>query len=414
MTGSSPSSEAVATAVRQAVAAGWRPLADSRGYCSSVARIECEGRPLVVKAPAEQKLGFLWRFLLRREHRAYERLAGVEGVPRCYGLVDGRYLVLEHVEARGFREAAADVDAAFFDRLFELVERLHARGVAHGDLKKKENLLVTADGRPVAIDFATATVRREGFAPFNHLLYRTLERFDYHAWLKHKYRRDYRRMTPEDARYHRRTPFEAFNHLLVHRLRPRSRPRYRQTLAGRSQGEAPSGRPRRWREGWRQRRAWRAAMAAAPLRADEPCWLQTVEGAPVACLDGALAGRDGESPLSLRVRPGDRSEIVRYGARVTVGDASGRTVRRRTDDGRLVVDAAAGDPALSEYVVFDPTSRCQEGEPVRPDLPVSLATPDQKLRWLYEVDRGGGLVASPRYLRRWSTFFFRRPEPSAG
>lgn len=40
-----------------------------------------------------------------------------------------------------------------FLRLAELVARIHARGVAHIDLRKRDNILVTGDGRPGIIDF---------------------------------------------------------------------------------------------------------------------------------------------------------------------------------------------------------------------------------------------------------------------
>ena len=195
-----PTPHAITAAVRSEVAAGWRQLADSRGYCSSVAQLDCEGIELVIKAPANECFGFFWRYLLRREHRAYARLEGVAGVPRCYGLVDGRFLVLERVSGTPFREAVLDGDDAFFSELLALIERLHARGVVHGDLKKKENLLVGESGAPIALDFATAMVRRSGFAPLNHFMWRTLRQFDFNAWLKHKYRRDPSRTLGTTAR----------------------------------------------------------------------------------------------------------------------------------------------------------------------------------------------------------------------
>ncbi len=99
----------------------------------------------------------LGRFLVFREKMAYRRLNGLPGIPSCYGTVDPYALVLQHIPA----ERVMDVDhqrisADFFRLLSELVENLHSRGVAHGDLHKLDNILIDDRGRPVVVDFASA------------------------------------------------------------------------------------------------------------------------------------------------------------------------------------------------------------------------------------------------------------------
>ena len=42
---------------------------------------------------------------LEREYAAYRRIYDVPGVPRCYGMLDGRYLVLEFIRGTPYREA---------------------------------------------------------------------------------------------------------------------------------------------------------------------------------------------------------------------------------------------------------------------------------------------------------------------
>ena len=42
---------------------------------------------------------------LEREYSAYRRIADVPGVPRCYGMLDDRYLALEYVRGTPYREA---------------------------------------------------------------------------------------------------------------------------------------------------------------------------------------------------------------------------------------------------------------------------------------------------------------------
>lgn len=143
--------------------------------------------------------------MLRREHTVYQKLHGFCGSPRCYGLLAGRYLVLEHIEATPLRRAVLTDRTVFFDALLEHINALHARGVAHFDLKKKDNLLVTADGLPCLIDYGAAIVRKPGFAPLNRYLYRLAERFDYNAWVKLKYDGKYVNVSAADRVYYRRS-----------------------------------------------------------------------------------------------------------------------------------------------------------------------------------------------------------------
>jgi tRNA A-37 threonylcarbamoyl transferase component Bud32 len=110
-----------------------------------------------VGAPLFKRL--LGAYLVHRERVAYERAAGIAGIPRVIGTLGLAALIVEYVEAEEATTAPPDVlDAEFFDRLEGLVLQLHERGVVHGDLKKLENILVTPDGRPVLVDFTAAFV----------------------------------------------------------------------------------------------------------------------------------------------------------------------------------------------------------------------------------------------------------------
>ncbi len=173
--------------IRQALRAGAmesaRPLA--RGNQGWVFGLVINGRRLIVKTPAGGAASALHRRALVREARAYDRLVGVPGFATCHGLFDGRWLVLDELAARPFRDVGAD--DGFFDGLLQTIRAMHARGVAHGDLKRKSNLLVGDDGRPWIVDLGTAVVRRDRFAPVNHALFRTLAQTDLNAWIKLKY-----------------------------------------------------------------------------------------------------------------------------------------------------------------------------------------------------------------------------------
>ena len=61
------------------------------------------GNLVAKKAHTSKRLGFLWRYLLRREDWVYARLRGVPGVPRSFGMLDDEFLVLEHIAGLSLR-----------------------------------------------------------------------------------------------------------------------------------------------------------------------------------------------------------------------------------------------------------------------------------------------------------------------
>ena len=181
----------------------------AQGYQSHVYLYQGEGRRYIVKAAAGGGLaGMVRRWMLRREYQAYKRLTDFAGCPRCYGLVDSRFLVLEYIDAPSLRRGQIDDRRAYFDTLFAQIKELHRRGVAHADLKSKDNLLVIGGRMPCIVDFGAAIVRKPGFAPINHYLYELARRFDFNAWAKLKYQGRMEEIAPEDRPYYRRTATE--------------------------------------------------------------------------------------------------------------------------------------------------------------------------------------------------------------
>lgn len=180
--------------------------------------------PLVVKTAMGRGMALkARRRTLLREYAAYQRLTGVTGVPACYGMIDGRYLLLEYVPGTPFRDARIDNREHWFALLLDTLQTMHRRGVAHGDLKSKANLLVTEDQRPCVVDFGTAFVRKAGFHPINNWLFRTARRLDRNAWVKHKYHGVYRDAAGADAELLDYSWLE----MLVRRLSGRSMDRLR-------------------------------------------------------------------------------------------------------------------------------------------------------------------------------------------
>jgi serine/threonine protein kinase len=124
---------------------------------------------------------------LLREYEAYRRMTGLAGVPACHGMIDGRYLVIDFIRGTPYREAAWSDREQWFEELLDVLRSFHDRGVSHGDLKSKSNILVTEDEKPCVIDFGTAFVRRDGFHPVNNWFFKHGCRMDINAWVKHKY-----------------------------------------------------------------------------------------------------------------------------------------------------------------------------------------------------------------------------------
>jgi len=135
---------------------------------------------------------------LEREYAAYRRLEGVVGVPICHGLLARRYLLLDYIAGTAYREASWQDRDDWFAGLLKVIRAFHSRGVSHGDLKSKSNLIVGYDQRPWVIDFGTAFVLRDGFHPLNNRLFEYGKRLDINAWVKHKYHGRYKDASAED------------------------------------------------------------------------------------------------------------------------------------------------------------------------------------------------------------------------
>jgi len=185
----------------------------STGYQGSAYLFEelVDGKPtrLVIKGAAQGRLtGWFHRLMLRREARIYQLMANVTGVPHSPGLLDSNWLLLEFIDGESLktaRHSLRDADA-FYARLLQTLHDFHAMGVGHGDLKRKDNILVTAYEKPVVIDFGTA-VSRHG-AILDRLLFRIVRRMDYNAWVKVKYSNDYMAISSADAQWYRPTIVE--------------------------------------------------------------------------------------------------------------------------------------------------------------------------------------------------------------
>ena len=165
----------------------------------TILHYQAEGLDLIVKtAMGKGLVRMLRERTLQREYQAYRRLEGLDGVPKCHGLVAGHYLVLEFIHGVPYRQAQWADREGWFEQFLAVLRSIHARGVSHGDLKSKGNIMVTADQRPCVIDFGTAFIRKPGFHPINNWLFEHGRRMDVNAYVKHKYHGRYEDIAGED------------------------------------------------------------------------------------------------------------------------------------------------------------------------------------------------------------------------
>lgn len=158
-----------------------------------------KGQDLIVKtAMGKGLLRKVRERTLVREYHAYQRMEGLDGVPQCYGMIDGRYLVIEFIQGKPYREADFSDRARWFEEFLAVLRSIHERGVSHGDLKSKSNIMVTDTGKPCVIDFGTAFVHKPGFHPVNDWLFEHSKRMDINAWVKHKYHGRYENIIGDD------------------------------------------------------------------------------------------------------------------------------------------------------------------------------------------------------------------------
>ncbi len=179
------------------------------GYQGKTLHYCKDDQNLAIKIPHGRGfIKYLHTRMIRHEARVYQQLGQLDGIPACYGLIDEQYLALEFIQGAPIRNKRPIDSERYFQTLFKLIEQMHQKGVAHMDLKKKDNLLVTQLDQPCALDFGAAVIIKKGFHPINLFLFRLAMRFDFNAWIKHKYYLDLGNISDQDKQFYQRTYIE--------------------------------------------------------------------------------------------------------------------------------------------------------------------------------------------------------------
>ncbi len=141
-----------------------RTVHAGRGLQASVYLIEQDGELWAVKdyanAPAQFRNGVA-PVLVARECRALRHLDGTAGIPQFHGKLDALSFAMQYIEAKPLDHFhPGEVAAPIFAHIEAVIAAMHAQGVAHGDLKRRSNILITPDEQIYLVDFAAAVVAR--------------------------------------------------------------------------------------------------------------------------------------------------------------------------------------------------------------------------------------------------------------
>jgi len=118
------------------------------------------------------------RFFTRREAAAYRAAAGIPGIPEFLGRVGPCALTMRWIEGTPLSAlAGSHIEPAFFDRAASILEALHDRGIALGDLHHRD-MLVAPDGSPWLVDFAMAWVAGQNAGWLRRSVFRRFQELD--------------------------------------------------------------------------------------------------------------------------------------------------------------------------------------------------------------------------------------------
>ena len=178
----------------------------NQGHQGIAFKVLVDGQSFLIKRT--NKIGVFTRrvseHFIQHEYKIYQRLEGIAGIPKCYGLSDDGSLILEYIDGDSYREKEHILENRdqFFVDLLALILSIHEVGVSHGDLKRKDNILIGEKNQPYLIDFGAAMSLNSKNQFIKRWLYNFSKQTDLNAWIKHKYFRQYDEITKDDLAYY--------------------------------------------------------------------------------------------------------------------------------------------------------------------------------------------------------------------
>jgi len=150
---------------------------------------------------------WMGQMMADHEQAIYQALDSVPGIPKWAGRLDDTVYAIEYVDAVPLDHLQRP-PSGFFDRLRELFDAVHMRGVGYCDANKRSNILVDANGRPFLVDFQLSLRLRDDLPfPVRQIVRAVVkyvaERDHYHV-CKHKRRLAPQELTDEEDALSRR------------------------------------------------------------------------------------------------------------------------------------------------------------------------------------------------------------------
>lgn len=148
--------------------------------------------PLLVKSYRRRPLFIRWLFARHALRNEYCKLAMIGElqlvrVPRPLALINKDTLVVEFLEnatpLNVTKLSPKRPPREFFTRLRGIIGALHQRGISHGDFRSA-NIMVTHDGEPCLIDFATAVCNSPRCPLIDRVFFPIFKRTDLFAMAK--------------------------------------------------------------------------------------------------------------------------------------------------------------------------------------------------------------------------------------
>ena len=103
----------------------------------------------------------LGRLMVRRELKALKRLNGLQGIAEDSFQLDDFALCYLYIDGKTLKRAKQEkmpLTPDYFLNLENLVKQMHARNIAHLDIRNLKNILITSNGQPGIIDFQSSVL----------------------------------------------------------------------------------------------------------------------------------------------------------------------------------------------------------------------------------------------------------------
>lgn len=152
----------------------------------------------------------LARVMSRREHRVYQRVADIRGVPTLGPRFGSRGFFHQYVEGLTLFELpkGCPLPEPFWKQLRATLECIHQRRIVHLDLHKRGNIILGNDGSAYVLDFQISLLfeMRPGWIGKKlEALFEYLKQEDIYHLYKHKRRFQGDRMTEDELRLAQRS-----------------------------------------------------------------------------------------------------------------------------------------------------------------------------------------------------------------